>query len=209
MKTFNQQISHILEATNSTYKPAKLPYSLNALSPIISSETMNEHYNKHYKNYINKLNDAIKGTKIVDIVTLIKSCKSKPDIIKNNAGGFYNHSLFWNMLSPKSVLNGYIKDIIIDNWDSLKGFKEDFINVASKQFGSGWCWLVKDKNKFEIITTANQDNPLMANKDIGIVLGVDLWEHSFYLDYTSDKQTYLNKVLGIINWDYCNSLLIS
>lgn len=209
MKTFNNQISYILESTNSTYKPIRLPFSLNALSPIISAKTMNEHYNKHYKNYINKLNEAIKGSKITDIVSLIKSCNSKPDVIKNNAGGFYNHSLFWNMLSPKSTLTGNIQDVIIDNWDNFKGFKEDFTETALKQFGSGWCWLIKDNNKFKIITTANQDNPLMTNKHIDIVLGVDLWEHSFYLDYKSDKQTYLNKVLGIINWEYCNNVLIS
>jgi len=185
-------------------KPVKLPYALDALEPYIDAETMNLHFNKHYKGYVKKLNAALPATNKQDLLSIIKRAKSKKDAIRNNAGGVYNHQLFWNMMTPdKKTISGEIKDLIEKQYKSVENFKAKFVEEALAHFGSGWLWLVKKGNKLELISTNNQDNPLM-DSDVNILLGIDVWEHAYYKKYGPDREKYIKQFLKVINWDYCN-----
>lgn len=188
------------------YKPVKLPYNFDSLEPYIDAETMKLHYNKHYKGYIKKLNDAI-GTKKPELEQLVKSSLKRKDAIRNNAGGAYNHQLFWSMMSPdRPSIRGKIKELLEAQYGSVENFKEQFKEQAISHFGSGWVWLVKKGTRLKIIQTDNQDNPLMY--DMGTpILGIDVWEHAYYKKYGPDRGKYINQFLKIVNWDYCNLLL--
>lgn len=188
------------------YKPVKLPYNFDSLEPYIDAETMELHYNKHYKGYIKKLNDAI-GTKKPELEQLVKSSLKRKDAIRNNAGGAYNHQLFWGMMSPdRPSIRGKIKELLEAQYGSVENFKEQFKEQAISHFGSGWVWLVKNGTRLKIVQTDNQDNPLMY--DMGTpILGIDVWEHAYYKKYGPDREKYINQFLKIVNWDYCNLLL--
>lgn len=185
-------------------KAIKLPYALDALEPSIDAETMNLHFNKHYKGYVKKLNAALPATNKQDLLSIVKKAKSKKDAIRNNAGGAYNHQLFWNMMSPdRKTISGPVKELIEKQYNSVEGFKTKFVEEALAHFGSGWLWLVKKGNKLEMIPTSNQDNPLM-DSDVTILLGIDVWEHAYYKKYGPNREKYIKQFLKIVNWDYCN-----
>ena len=188
------------------YKPIKLPYELDALEPHIDSDTMNKHYNKHYKGYINKLNELTKSR--VTLVELIKNVKDKNDKVRFNAGGAYNHQLFWQMMTPeRTAPKGTFEEMLTRKYKSVDNFKEVFKEKALTIMGSGWCWLVLKDGKLDIVTTANQDNPLMDNLGTP-VLGLDMWEHAFYLKNGPDKDKYINSFFKVVNWDYCNAVVV-
>lgn len=188
-------------------KAIKLPYALDALEPSIDAETMNLHFNKHYKGYVKKLNAALPATNKQDLLSIVKKAKSKKDAIRNNAGGAYNHQLFWNMMSPdRKTISGPIRELIEKQYKSVDNFKAIFVEEALAHFGSGWLWLVKKGNKLELIPTNNQDNPLM-DSDVTILLGIDVWEHAYYKKYGPNREKYIKQFLKIVNWDYCNRQL--
>lgn len=188
----------------------KLPYSYSSLSRFIDEETMNVHYNQHYKGYLSKLNKALESIKDknMDLELLIKGISRYNKTIRDNAGGAYNHQLFWQMMSPKEQEpNGPVLDKIKKKYKTYENFKKEFKTKASKQFGSGWVWLVLTKNKdIKIMTTPNQDNPLMnVVKDGGYpLLGLDLWEHAYYLKYRSKRDQYIENFFKVINWSFVN-----
>jgi Fe-Mn family superoxide dismutase len=190
----------------------KLPYSYSALKNFIDSETMDFHYNKHYKGYVKKLNDALSKKEYgdVELEDIIKRIGKYNKTIRNNAGGAFNHALFWKMLSPKEQeCGGPILKKINSSFGGLKEFKTKFETVAKNRFGSGWVWLVLTKrNTLKIISTPNQDNPLMnIVKNGGYpLLGLDLWEHSYYLKYHNKRDEYIHNFWKCVNWEFVNVL---
>jgi len=204
---YDQLADVILESIEGI-KAIKLPYALDALEPSIDAETMNLHFNKHYKGYVKKLNAALPATNKQDLLSIVKKAKSKKDAIRNNAGGAYNHQLFWNMMSPdRKTISGPIRELIEKQYKSFDNFKAIFVEEALAHFGSGWLWLVKKGNKLELIPTNNQDNPLMYS-DVTILLGIDVWEHAYYKKYGPNREKYIKQFLKIVNWDYCNLQLM-
>tara|TARA_R110000744_G_scaffold5927_5_gene20973 strand:- start:648 stop:1271 length:624 start_codon:yes stop_codon:yes gene_type:complete len=204
---YDQLADVILESVEGI-KAIKLPYALDALEPSIDAETMNLHFNKHYKGYVKKLNAALPATNKQDLLSIVKKAKSKKDAIRNNAGGAYNHQLFWNMMSPdRKTISGPIRELIEKQYKSFDNFKAIFVEEALAHFGSGWLWLVKKGNKLELIPTNNQDNPLM-DSDVTILLGIDVWEHAYYKKYGPNREKYIKQFLKIVNWDYCNLQLM-
>ena len=192
----------------------KLPYSYSALKQFVDPETMDIHYNKHYKGYVKKLNDALskKNYKDVDLEDIIKSISKYDTKVRNNAGGAFNHALFWKMLSPKKQIpKGEIFEKITKQYGNIKKMKDEFNEVAKERFGSGWVWLVLTKtNRLKIMSTPNQDNPLMnIIKDGGYpLLGLDLWEHAYYLRYRNKRDEYIKKFWNHINWEFVNELYL-
>ena len=192
----------------------KLPYSYSALKQFVDPETMDIHYNKHYKGYVKKLNDALskKNYKDVDLEDIIKSISKYDTKVRNNAGGAFNHALFWKMLSPKKQIpKGEIFEKITRQYGNIKKMKDEFNEVAKERFGSGWVWLVLTKtNRLKIMSTPNQDNPLMnIIKDGGYpLLGLDLWEHAYYLRYRNKRDEYIKKFWNHINWEFVNELYV-
>lgn len=204
--SFSREVNLILEKTGS-YKPINLPYSLNALEPVVNRQTTDFHYNDHYKGYVKKLNAAMVNKKKPPLVELVKDIKKYNDHIKDNAGGAYNHQLFFNMMKPGgSNFTGEIKDRILKRFGTYAKFKKEFIENGKSQFGSGWGWLVEKDGRLDLVRTPNQDNPLMFNLGKPI-LGVDVWEHSYYLMYGPKRKEWLQNFFEIINWDFCSALL--
>jgi len=192
----------------------KLPYSYSSLSRFIDSKTMNVHYNKHYKGYVDKLNKAIK--KIdgdMDLEEIIRSISKFDKNIRNNAGGSFNHALFWKMLSPKKQLpKGEILKKINKDFGNIKKMKDEFNQAAKDRFGSGWAWLYLSKDgKLKIMSTPNQDNPLMnvVKKGGFPLLGLDVWEHAYYLKYQNKRDEYINNFWNVVNWEFVNDLYLS
>jgi Fe-Mn family superoxide dismutase len=190
-----------------------LPYSYSSLQRFIDSKTMNIHYNKHYKGYVDKLNDAIKDKKgDLDLEEIIKSISKFDDKVRNNAGGAFNHALFWKMLSPKKQLpKGEIYKKIKEDFGNIKKLKDEFSQAAKDRFGSGWAWLYLTKgNKLKIMSTPNQDNPLMdIVKGGGFpILGLDVWEHAYYLKYQNKRDEYISKFWDVVNWEFVNDLFV-
>jgi Fe-Mn family superoxide dismutase len=184
------------------YKPEKVDYSFSSLEPFTSEETMNVHYNKHYKGYIKKCNELVKRPKPLE--EMAKEISKYNDVIRFNIGGALNHSIWFQILKKDVSLKGSVEELIKKKFGSYKNFKKEFEEKAFSIMGSGWCWLT---SKGEIVVTSNQDNPLMFRYMGNPILGLDLWEHSFYLDYQSDKKEYINNFFKCINWDFVNSLL--
>jgi Fe-Mn family superoxide dismutase len=190
----------------------KLPYSYSALKQFIDSETMNFHYNKHYKGYVDKLNDALSKKKYgdVELEQIIKNISRYDKTIRNNAGGAFNHALFWNMLTPKpKKLEGELYKKITKQYGSFTSFKKQFDNVAKDRFGSGWVWLILTaKNTLKIMSTPNQDNPLMNVIEGGgfPLLGLDLWEHAYYLKYRNKRDEYILNFWKVVNWDFVSKM---
>ncbi|MDR9455833.1 MAG: superoxide dismutase [Salegentibacter sp.] len=185
----------------------KLKYAFDALEPHIDARTMEIHHGKHHAGYTNKLNDAIKGTDLEGktIENILKNLDMSNKAVRNNGGGFYNHSLFWEIMSPDGggKPEGELASAIDAAFGSFEAFKDEFAKAAAGQFGSGWAWLcVHPGGKVEICSTANQDNPLMPEKGCGgtPILGIDVWEHAYYLNYQNRRPDYINAFFNVINW---------
>ena len=185
----------------------KLPYAYDALEPHIDAKTMEIHYGKHHQGYTNNLNAAIKGTDLEgkSIEEILVQGKGKP-AVRNNGGGFYNHSLFWTVMSPNGggKPTGDIADAINADLGSFDAFKEAFSNAAKTQFGSGWAWLCVKNGKLEVCSTPNQDNPIIDGNCGKAILGIDVWEHAYYLNYQNRRPDYVEAFFNVINWDEVN-----
>ena len=186
----------------------KLDYSYDALEPHIDAKTMEIHHSKHHNGYTSKLNSAISDTDLQgkDIEALLRGLDMSNKAVRNNAGGYYNHSLFWEVINPtnKGGLSEELENAINAAFGSFDGFKSAFSNAATTQFGSGWAWLcIKKGGELEVCSTANQDNPLMPGVGCGGVpiLGIDVWEHAYYLNYQNRRPDYINAFFNIINWN--------
>ena len=186
----------------------KLKYAYDALEPIIDARTMEIHHSKHHNGYTTKLNAAIQGTALENnsIESILCNLDMSNAGVRNNGGGFFNHSLFWDVINPndKGVLSGDLNAAITDAFGSFEDFKIAFSKAAATQFGSGWAWLcVNTGGKLEVCGTANQDNPLMPG--IGCegtpILGIDVWEHAYYLNYQNRRPDYINAFFNVINWN--------
>ncbi|MEH6764339.1 superoxide dismutase [Aequorivita antarctica] len=191
-----------------SFELPKLPYAFDALEPNIDAQTMEIHHDKHHQGYTNNLNDAIKGTdmegKTIENILINLDMENKA--VRNNGGGFYNHSLFWKVMSPNGggKPSGDLAKAIDTAYGSFDAFKEKFSNAAKTQFGSGWAWLCVHKGgKVDVCATPNQDNPLMPNVGCGgtPILGLDVWEHAYYLKYQNKRPDYVGAFWNIINWD--------
>ena len=186
----------------------KLNYAYDALEQNIDARTMEIHHSKHHNGYTTKLNAAISGTALENesIESILSSLDMSNKAVRNNGGGFYNHSLFWEVMSPidKGELSGELKDAILEAYCSFEDFKSAFSNAAATQFGSGWAWLCVHKGcKVEVCATPNQYNPLMPGVSCGgtPILGIDVWEHAYYLNYQNRRPDYINAFFNVINWN--------
>ena len=182
-----------------------LPYAYDALEPHIDARTKEIHHGKHHAGYTTNLNNAIAGTDLEGktIEEILKNCKDKP-AVRNNGGGFYNHDLFWLVLSPNGggQPSGEVADAINSAFGSFEAFKDEFAKAAATRFGSGWAWLCVSNGKLEVCSTANQDNPIMGEGCEGIpILGLDVWEHAYYLNYQNRRPDYINAFFNVINWE--------
>ena len=190
------------------FKLPELGYAYDALEPNIDARTMEIHHSKHHNGYTNKLNAAIEGTDLdgKSIEDILSGLDMSNAGVRNNGGGFYNHSLFWTILSPedKGRLSGELKDAIDAAFGSKDAFIEAFSKAAATQFGSGWAWLCVHKGgKVEVCSTPNQDNPLMPGVGCGgtPILGLDVWEHAYYLNYQNRRPDYIKAFFNVVNWN--------
>jgi len=190
-----------------------LNYSFDALEPHIDTKTMQIHHGKHHAGYTNNLNNAIKGTDLetMSIETILGELDLNNAAVRNNGGGFFNHSLFWNVMSPNGggVPSGDLASAINDSFGSFDEFKSTFSKAAGTRFGSGWAWLcVHPGGKLEVCSTPNQDNPLMKGVGCGgqPILGLDVWEHAYYLNYQNRRPDYISGFFNVINWDFVSEL---
>lgn len=186
----------------------ELGYAYDALEPNIDARTMEIHHSKHHNGYTTKLNGAISGTNLEgqSIEDILGNLDMNNGAVRNNGGGYYNHSLFWSVMNPsnKGELSGELKDAIDTAFGSFEAFKDAFSNAAATQFGSGWAWLcVLPGGKVEVCSTPNQDNPLMPGVTCGgtPILGIDVWEHAYYLNYQNRRPDYINAFFNVINWN--------
>ncbi len=191
----------------------KLPYATNALEPHIDAKTMEIHHDKHHAAYTSKLNDAIEGTPLAgkSIEEIMTGLDLKNSAVRNNGGGFYNHNLFWTVMSPDGggKPSGELASAIDAAFGSFDAFKEKFSNAAATQFGSGWAWLCVHKGgKVDVCSTPNQDNPLMPGVGCGgfPILGLDVWEHAYYLNYQNKRPDYVAAFFNVINWTKVSEL---
>ena len=188
----------------------KLEYAYDALEPIIDAKTMEIHHSKHHQAYIDNLNKAIEGTNL-EGKSIEEICKAADTpALRNNGGGHYNHSLFWEILTPNGAKEpvGNVKKAI-ENYSGFEKFKADFSEAAKTRFGSGWAWLCKKANgEVEICSTPNQDNPLIPNAGCSgtPILGIDVWEHAYYLNYQNRRPDYISAFFEVINWDKVEEL---
>jgi superoxide dismutase, Fe-Mn family len=189
-----------------------LPYAYDALEPHIDEATMRVHHDKHHQAYVDKANAALENTEwadrsVEDVLTNLASLPGdKQGPVRNNAGGHYNHSLFWRMMSPDGggEPTGAIADPITSTFGSFDAFKEEFKNAGIARFGSGWVWLIKDSNGLAVVSTPNQDTPLSDGS--APLLGADVWEHAYYLKYQNKRPEYLDAFWNVVNWDFVNEL---
>ncbi len=192
------------------FKLPDLPYDYSALEPHIDAQTMEIHHTKHHQKYVDNANDALEGTEWADkdVADVLRNIDQVPaDVrtkVRNNAGGHGNHSLFWTVMSPDGggEPTGEIADAINDKFGSFKEFRDRFSEAATTQFGSGWAWLVVDGGNLDVISTPNQDSPLMEGKTP--ILGLDVWEHAYYLKYQNKRPDYIDAWWNVVNWDEVN-----
>ena len=191
-----------------SFKLPELNYSYGALEPHIDAKTMEIHHSKHHNGYTTNLNNAIQGTDMQN-QSIEDICKSEnlTGAVRNNGGGYYNHCLFWDILSPKG--GGEPKDevgeAINSSFGSFENFKNEFAKAAATRFGSGWAWLCVKNGALDICSTANQDNPLMLDQCGGTpILALDVWEHAYYLNYQNRRPDYINAFFNVINWQEVN-----
>ncbi|MCC5933724.1 MAG: superoxide dismutase [Candidatus Cyclonatronum sp.] len=194
----------------------ELPYAYDALEPHFDAKTMEIHHTKHHNAYITKANDALAGTELADasveevLTNLDKLPADKKQGVINNAGGHANHTLFWTVLSPNGGGNptGELADAISSTFGSFDAFKEAFANAAATRFGSGWAWLVVDgSGKLHVTSTANQDSPVMSGHTP--ILGLDVWEHAYYLNYQNRRPDYISAFWHVVNWAKVNELYLA
>jgi len=193
------------------YELPELPYNYNALEPHIDEQTMRIHHDKHHGTYVSKVNVALEGHAELSsksIEDLLSNLNAIPEnirtAVKNNGGGHANHTLFWQLLSPNGggSPTGAIANAINAEFGSFESFKEKFSDAAAGRFGSGWAWLVVNHGKLEITSTANQDTPISEGKTP--ILGLDVWEHAYYLNYQNRRPEYINAFFNVVNWDEVN-----
>jgi Fe-Mn family superoxide dismutase len=190
----------------------KLPYAYDALEPHIDARTMEIHYSKHHQGYTNNLNAAIAGDAHMATHSIEHLLEHHLDnsAVRNNGGGFYNHSLFWEIMSPNGggEPKGALAAAINEAFGSFEAFKDAFSKAAATRFGSGWAWLCVKNGTLEVCSSANQDNPLM--KGVGCegfpILGLDVWEHAYYLNYQNRRPDYINAFFNVVNWDKVSEL---
>ncbi|SDR01381.1 superoxide dismutase [Flagellimonas zhangzhouensis] len=189
-----------------SYKLPELPYAYDALTPYIDAATMEIHHTKHHQGYVTKLNAALEEAKLEDsdLESLFAKISKLSSGIRNNGGGHYNHSMFWSILTPNGTeIPATLSEAIDGAFGSLEEFKTSFSNAAATRFGSGWAWLIVDADgNLKVTSTPNQDNPLMdAAPDQGTpILGLDVWEHAYYLNYQNKRPEYIDAFWNIVNW---------
>jgi Fe-Mn family superoxide dismutase len=195
------------EDTAGKFQMVKLPYAYDALAPNIDAKTMELHYSKHYKKYTDELNKATKGTDLENktIEEIFATLDPENKAVRNNGGGYYNHGLFWEIMGPKAggAPTGALAEAINKDFGSYDAFQKLFTEAATKQFGSGWAWLIMGKDgKLAVTSTANQDNPLMKGQAVTgtPILGLDVWEHAYYLNYQNKRPDYITAFYNVINW---------
>jgi Fe-Mn family superoxide dismutase len=195
------------KADPGTFQLLELPYEYDALSPNIDARTMEIHYSKHYLTYTNNLNRALNDSlsRASTIEEILKKLDMSNTALRNNAGGYYNHNIFWESMAPKA--GGQPQDTlakaITRDFGSFENFKATFIDAAEKQFGSGWAWLIVDRSKkLQVTSTPNQDNPLMPQAAVPgtPILALDVWEHAYYLNYQYKRKKYIDSFFNVINW---------
>ena len=208
------KLKHILsEAVQAKFEPIKLDHKFGAYAPAFDEETMKTHYNKHYKGYIDKLNEAVKeenipvvmGERMSGIKAILASVSQYSDKVRNNGGGFYNHTLFFNGLNPErkgKLAESELEEKLKDQYGSIDKFKTKFKEKAMSHFGSGWAWLLNHNGQLNIVTTSNQDNPYMdlINMPGHIIMALDLWEHSYYLKYKNQRDKYIDAFFKLVCW---------
>ena len=196
------------------FKLPDLPYSFDALEPVIDAKTMEVHHDKHHATYVNNLNKAVENypewasKSIEDLMIHLKEVPEEiRTAVRNNGGGHYNHSLFWKMMAPVGTieLKGALLDKINESFGSFDEFKKQFAVAATGRFGSGWAWLVVDGDKLAVVSSANQDCPLSEGKKP--ILCLDVWEHAYYLKYQNRRADYVDNFFQVVNWDYVAELL--
>ncbi len=196
------------------FKLPDLPYSFDALEPVIDAKTMEVHHDKHHATYVNNLNKAVENypdwasKSIEDLMIHLKEVPEEiRTAVRNNGGGHYNHSLFWKMMAPVGTteLKGALLDKINESFGSFDEFKKQFAAAATGRFGSGWAWLVVDGDKLAVVSSANQDCPLSEGKKP--ILCLDVWEHAYYLKYQNRRADYVDNFFQVVNWDYVAELL--
>ena len=188
-----------------SFKLPELNYSYDALEPHIDAKTMEIHHSKHHNGYTTNLNNAIQGTEMQN-QSIEEICKSEnlTGAVRNNGGGYYNHCLFWDILSPNGggEPKNEVGEAINSSFGSFENFKNEFAKAAATRFGSGWAWLCVKNGALDICSTANQDNPLMLDQCGGTpILALDVWEHAYYLNYQNRRPDYINAVFNVINWE--------
>lgn len=188
-----------------------LPYAKDALEPHIDKQTMEIHHDKHHAGYTTKLNNAIEGTDNdgKSIEEILKNISQHSTAVRNNGGGFYNHDLFWKVMGPNGggEPTSAVGEAIKSTFGSYESFKDEFSKAATGQFGSGWAWLIVDgSGKLKVTSTPNQDNPLMDIAEVKgtPILGIDVWEHAYYLKYQNKRPDYVEAFFNVINWDEVN-----
>lgn len=191
----------------------QLPYAHDALEPHIDAQTMEIHHGKHHAGYTTKLNGAIEGTDLEgqSIESILSNISKHSGAVRNNGGGFYNHSLFWNIMGPNGGGNpsGDLGAAINAAFGSFEAFKDAFSNAAATRFGSGWAWLIVDgSGNLKVTSTPNQDNPLMdiAEEKGTPILGLDVWEHAYYLKYQNRRPDYIEAFFNVVNWEEVSKL---
>ncbi|WP_167608306.1 superoxide dismutase [Maribellus sediminis] len=190
-----------------SFELVKLGYNYDALEPHIDARTMEIHHTKHHAGYTNNLNGAVEGTELAgkSIEELLAGVSGLSTAVRNNGGGFYNHNLYWSVIAPGGAPapEGVLLDAIKDSFESVEKFQEAFSKAALTRFGSGWAWLVLQNNKLVVSSTPNQDNPLMDVAEVQgtPILGIDVWEHAYYLNYQNRRPDYVNAFWNLINWD--------
>ena len=194
-----------------SFQLPNLSYNFDALEPHFDSKTMQIHHGKHHAGYTNKLNSAIEGTDLKgkSIEEILKTLDMSNSAVRNNGGGYFNHCLFWEVIGPNSggKPEGALADVIDKSFGSFDEFKSKFSTAAATRFGSGWAWLCVDsEGGLEICSTANQDNPLMPGEcGKTPILGLDVWEHAYYLNYQNRRPDYIEAFFSVINWDAVSS----
>lgn len=213
VQVFSVLLLNQMAVAQTKFELPKLPYVYSALEPFIDAQTMEIHHSKHHQGYVTNLNKAIEGTdvQLLTLEEIVKNTSKYSTTIRNNAGGHYNHSLFWTLLTPakNTAPSKRLNDAIIQQFGTLDSLKTLLNQAASKQFGSGWAWLSVDANKkLFVSSTPNQDNPLMdvVEKQGTPILGIDVWEHAYYLKYQNKRGDYLSAIWSVINWDEISKL---
>ena len=185
----------------------KLPYDLTALEPHIDAKTMEIHHGKHHQAYINNLNAAIEGTDLAgkSIEAIMGEISKHSMAVRNNGGGHYNHSLFWTILGPNAggSPSGKLMDAIVSAFGSFDAFKDQFAKAGATRFGSGWAWLIVHEGRLVVTSSPNQDNPLMDVAEVKgtPILGLDVWEHAYYLHYQNRRPDYISAFWNVVNWN--------